>query len=207
MKNILIILLLFFSNSSIAIEKRYESYEEIVDRLSQRRREQIKTQVYTSLPSERFHVSLGAVTNSSSYQINNIGTINSQGLLFGFGLPVIQSQLYLESNIKFFKDNSVARNEVSLQQLETRFTHKEPLSFALFNMGVGLSARYLEAKNTLNGDNKQYVTPNMLFLLGLERRFTERVSVAGDLSYHRSLRSQDDGKNVIDFAIRLNYHL
>lgn len=207
MKYILTIVLIFSANSSWATDKQYESYDEIVDRLSQRRREQIKTQAYTSLPTEKFHLSLGAVTNSSSYRMNNLGTVNSQGLLFGVGLPIIQHQLYFESNIKFFKDNSVAFNDVSLQQLETRLVHKEPTSIALMNFGFGFSARYLDTKNKITGDSRQFMTPNMMFLLGLERRITERVSVAGDLSYHRSLRSQDDGKNVVDFAVRLNYHL
>ena len=206
MKSIFISVLLFSSFSSLAAEKQYESYEQIVNRLSRERSDQLRTQVSTTLPQEHFHVMLGGVNNSSSYRLNNLGTVNSQGLMLGLAVPLIAQQLYVEGLAKFFKNQNVSENEVSLHQFEARIAHKEPMNFALLNLGAGLSTRFLDAQDS-SGNRVQYNTPNFMFLIGLERRITSSMSVAGDVSYHRSLREQDDGKNVIDLAIRLNYHL
>lgn len=120
-------------------------------------------------------------------------------------MPLIASQLFIEGYGKFYKNNSSGGAVTGLSQYELRLAHKERLDFAILNLGVGASVRRIEVQTATAQDDVQ--TPNLMITAGLERRVTPRISLAGDLGYHRSLRDDPTGKNTVEFVFRLNYHL
>jgi alpha-acetolactate decarboxylase len=205
MKYLVIILSQFLVSVCFAAEKPYESYDQIVERLSKYRKQQVTEQISTTLPVEKFHMSFGLTNTSTRISDGNIGGVNQNGFLVGVAQPLISQQLFFEGFGKFFQNSDDENVRAGLQQYELRLSHKERLSFALLNMGVGVSARFLSITTpTLSND---YRIPSALITLGLERRLANRISVAGDVALHRSLRENDNGKNTAEFVLRLNYHL
>ncbi len=206
MKNILFIIALIISPVSQAAEKSYDSYNDIVDKLSAERNQRILTKMPTILAlEERFHLILGLSNSSTNIEHANVGTVSQNGFLFGAAVPMISGQLYAEGFAKFFNAARESDSSTSLRQFEARISHKEPLSFAIWNMGVGGSVRFMEVES--NSNTKSIRTPNFVLTTGFERNITQRVSVAGDLGYHRSLQSDVNGKNSFEFILRMNYHL
>ncbi len=205
MKYLVFILSEFLVSVCFAAEKPYESYDQIVERLSKYRKQQVTEQISTSLPLEKFHMSFGLTNTSTRISDGGIGGVSQNGFLIGAAHPLIAQQLFLEGYGKFFQNSSNENVRAGLQQYELRLSHKERLSFALLNMGVGVSARFLSITSpTISND---YRIPSALITLGLERRLANRISVAGDVALHRSLRENDNGKNTAEFVFRLNYHL
>jgi hypothetical protein len=205
MKYILFILCQVLWSVCFANEKPYESYDEIVERLSKYRRQQATEQLSTSVPYQNFHMSFGLTNTSTRVTNSNIGHLSQNGFLIGIAQPLISQQLFFEVFGKFFQDSNEENVRAELQQYEVRLSHKERLSFAVLNMGLGASARFLSVQTPVLSND--YRIPSILATLGLERRIASRLSVAGDIGLHRSLRDNSDGRSTTEFTLRLNYHL
>jgi len=183
----------------------YENYDNIVKDLSAQRDMKVASQVATSVPHQRFHLSLGYVNSSTKIDYTGMGNISQSGLLLGGAYPLLSNQLFFEAFGKFFQDTTENSVNAKMQQYEIRVAHKEPLSFAILNVGVGTSVRRMSFSGPLGGDDM--MIPGLLIGAGLERRISSRVSVAGDLGYHRSLKEENNGKDLVELVLRLNYHL
>jgi hypothetical protein len=188
-----------------AADKPYESYDEIVNRLSKYRKEQVVTQMTTTVPKEKFHVSFGLSNSSTRVSQEGVGSLSQNGFVLGLAQPIISQQLFFEAFGKFYQSSNENTARAELQQYEMRLSHKESLDFAVLNLGVGASARFLTVQ-TPNITN-DYRIPSLLVTLGLERRLAQSLSVAFDTSFHRGLRENPNGKNSTEFVLRLNYHL
>jgi hypothetical protein len=205
MKYILFIVCEVFLSVCFASEKPYESYDEIVERLSKYRRQQVTQQLSTSVPYQNFHMSFGLTNTSTRVTDNNIGNLSQNGFLIGIAQPLISQQLFFEVFGKIFQDSNENGVQSELQQYEVRLSHKERMSFAVLNLGLGASARFLSVQNPVLSND--YRTPSLLATIGLERRIASRLSVAGDIGLHRSLRENTNGRSTTEFTLRLNYHL
>ena len=202
---ILLIIFQLFNFASAATNKPYESYEEIVDRLSNYRSQKISTDLQTSVPTEKFHVMLGLANTSTKIADSGMGSVSHTGFGIGAAFPLIEKQLFVEIAGKFFKSVDDGALSSGLQQYEAKINHKEPLTFGILNVGAGMSARFL----TLNTPDNQvdYRIPSLLLTTGLERRLTSRISLGGELGYHRSLKDDPNGKNTLELGFKFNYNL
>lgn len=197
--------------ASAAPNKPYESYEEIVERLSQRRSQSIASHASTSIPKEKYYISLGLANTSSRISDRNIGSINSTGFSLGAAIPLIEKELFFEVAGKIFRNSDVGTYNADLQQVEAKLTHREPLQYFILNIGAGLSTRFMQVSGNSGSNaswfNQNYITPSLLLLVGAERRVSSRISLQGDLGYHRAVNSNPNGKNTLELAFHLNYHL
>lgn len=203
--SILLIIFQLFQFAAADTNKPYESYEEIVDRLSSYRSQKISTEMSTSIPRERFHVALGLTNTSTRINDFGMGSVSHTGFSLGAALPLIEQQLFFEGAAKFFKGADNGNMSSSLQQFEAKINHKEPLQFAILNVGAGMSTRFLNL--TTPTTEMSYRIPSLLLSTGLERRITQRMSLGGELGYHRSMKSDANGRNTLELAFKLNYHL
>jgi hypothetical protein len=203
---ILIIIFQLLQFASAEANKPYESYDEIVDKLSSYRSQKLSTQLSTSLPRERFHISVGASNTSTNINMFGLGSVSHTGFLLGAAFPIIEKQFFLELNGKFY--GGVDQDGISsdLQQFDSRLVHKESMEFAILNLGAGMSTRFLSVRGP-DGTEVNYRIPSLLLMTGLERRFSTRMSLGADIGYHRSFKSDSNGKNTIELAFHLNYHL
>jgi hypothetical protein len=206
MKTLLLILVSVAFNSAFAEQRSYENYNEIVDQLTAQRAQKISTHMSVSIPAEeRFQMIFGLTNSSTTLQRDGIGGISQNGFLLGSAIPLIGTQLFAEGFAKFYQSSTENETNASLQQYELRLTHKEPLSYALLNLGIGTSMRFMKLANDTNTSTLH--TPSLLLTAGLERRVTDRMSFAGDLGYHHSLSNDGSGKNAVELVVRMNYHL
>ncbi len=205
MKYLFLILIELFVSVCFAADKPYESYDEIVDRLSKYRSKQAVQQMSTSVPKENFHMSFGLSNSSTRVTQESVGSLSQNGFVLGLAQPLISQQLFFEVFGKFYQSSTENSVRAQLQQYEVRLGHKERLDFAVLNLGVGASARFLSV-STPNISN-DYNIPGLLVTAGLERRLAQSLSVAFDLALHRGLRENPNGKNSTEFVLRLNYHL
>lgn len=205
MKYTVLIVIELFVSVCFAADKPYESYDEIVDRLSKYRTKQVVQQMSTSVPKEKFHVSFGLSNSSTRVSQEGAGSISQNGFALGVAQPLISQQLFFEAFGKFYQSSTENSIRSELQQYEVRLSHKESLDFALLNLGVGASARFLSvATPSISND---YRIPGLLVTVGLERRLAQSLSVAFDAALHRGLRENPNGKNSTEFILRMNYHL
>jgi len=202
---IFLIVFHFISFVSAETNKPYEGYTEIVERLSNYKHQKVSHQLSTTVPRERFHVTLGLTNTSTTVNKFNMGSVSHTGFLMGAAMPLIEQQLFFEVNAKLYQSIDDGPVNASLQQFDVRVSHKEPLEFAILNMGAGLSTRFLNVSSL--GDESSYRIPSLMFVGGLERRMSQRVSLAGDIGYHRSFKNDPNGKNTFEMVFRLNYHL
>lgn len=202
---ILLIIFQLFSFASAETNKPYESYEEIVEKLSRSRSQKISTQLSTSMPRERFHVALGVSNTSTKIVHQGMGSVSHTGFMLGVAVPLIEKQLFFEAAGKFYKSVDDGLLSSNLSQFEGKIVHKESLDFAILNLGAGLSTRFLSVKTPT--DEVNYRIPSLLLMTGLERRLTTRISLGGDIGIHRSFKDDPNGKNTFELAFRFNYHL
>lgn len=157
------------------------------------------------MPRERFHIALGLSNTNTKVNDYGLGTVVHNGFAVGVALPLIEKQLFVELNGKFYKSVDDGIFNSSLQQFDARINHKEPLDFAILNLGAGLSSRFLTVSSFNTETN--YRIPSLMLSSGLERRVTSRISLAGELGYHRSFKDNANGKNTFELGFRFNYHL
>ena len=188
-----------------AADKPYESYDEIVDRLSKYRSKQVVEQMSTSVPKEKFHMSFGLTNSSTRVAQEGVGSLSQNGFALGIAQPLISQQLFFEAFGKFYQSSTENNIRAELQQYEVRLSHKERLDFAVLNLGIGASARFLSVSSP--NISNDYKIPALLVTVGLERRLAQSLSVAFDTALHRGLRENPNGKNSTEFILRLNYHL
>lgn len=203
--SILLIIFHLFHFASANNNKPYEGYEEIVEKLSSYRTQRLTNKLSTSMPRERFHIALGLSNTNTKVNDYGLGTVVHNGFAVGVALPLIEKQLFVELNGKFYKSVDDGIFNSSLQQFDARINHKEPLDFAILNLGAGLSSRFLTVSSFNTETN--YRIPSLMLSSGLERRVTSRISLAGELGYHRSFKDNANGKNTFELGFRFNYHL
>ncbi len=75
-----------------AADKPYESYDEIVDRLSKYRSQQVVQQMSTSVPKEKFHVSFGLSNSSTRVAQESVGSLSQNG--FALKAPTEPKELH-----------------------------------------------------------------------------------------------------------------
>jgi len=206
MKTLIILFACLSTITAFAADRSYDSYNDIVDKLSAERNQSVHTQMQVTVPTrERLELSLGVVNSSTSIEHAGIGSINQNGFAFGAAVPMMGNEFYGEGYAQFFNTARNGDASTSLRQFELRISHKEPLSFAIWNLGLGGSARLLQIESPLGDKNVR--TPAVAVMTGLERRVSERISLAGDLEYLHSLSNGNDDKNSFELLVRMNYHL
>lgn len=203
--SILLILLQLFHSAAAETNKPYESYEEIVERLSSYRSQKISTEMSTSIPRERFHVAFGLTNTSTRISDFGMGSVSHTGFSLGAALPLIEQQLFFEAGAKFYNGVDNGNLSSSLQQFEAKINHKEALNFAILNVGAGVSTRLLSL--TTPDTEINYRIPSLLISTGLERRINQSMSFGGELGFHRSMKNDPNGRNTVELALKLNYHL
>lgn len=188
----------------------YESYDEIVDKLSYYNKSSTSTnQAYRSeiRTFSRAHVGLGlsqtffdadAVALDSSMQ-------NQGGLLINVGVDVLNPSWGLEGSYSNFGSQNTNNSEIKLREFSIKGLYKPSINKTwTMRMGAGVSSRFLDISNPAT--NVSFKTPSALFLFGLDSYISQFVSVGADLSFKTAMISDTIDNNSVDLAFRVDTH-
>lgn len=188
----------------------YESYDEIVDKLSKySNTEVIKKPVYTS-SSRTFstaHLGLGFTQTFYDADASNLNSNmqNQGGLLVTVGVDLLNEQWGVEGSFINFGKLETSNSDVKLKEFTIRGLYK-PSVAKNWNMrlGLGVSSRFLDVSNSET--NRSYKTPSGLFLFGIESYMNSFISVGADLSFKTAMINDTIDKNSVDLAFKVDTH-
>lgn len=207
MKYLAIILTFALCSTAFA---EFESYDEIVDKLSRADSNSLTTnQAYRSeiRTFSRAHIGLGlaqtffdadAVALDSSMQ-------NQGGLIINIGVDVLSTKWGLEGSYANFGTQNTDDTQIKLREFAIKGLYKPSINKTwTMRLGLGVSSRFLDIVN--QSTNESYKTPSGLFLFGLDSYISQSVSVGADLSFKTALIDDTIDNTSVDLAFRVDTH-
>lgn len=187
----------------------YESYDDIVDKLTQYNRSTTTAEAYRAeiRTFSQAHVGLGlsqsffdadAVALDSSMQ-------NQGGLSINFGVDVLSTRWGLEGTYSNFGTQNTNDTKIKLREYSIKGLFKPSINKTWsMRMGLGVSSRFLDINNARTSES--YKTPSGLFLFGIQSYISQFVSVGADVSFKTAMISETIDNNSVDLSFRVDTH-
>jgi hypothetical protein len=207
MKPVIFLFALFSVSIGLA---DYESYDEIVSKLSTYENRSLSDQqVYRRevRTFSRAHIGLGLAQtffDADAVALNS-RMQNQGGLVINVGVDVMSSRWGLEGSYANFGTQNTDSNEIRLREFTLRGLYKPSLNKTwTMRMGVGVSSRFLDVSNPQV--EQSFRTPSGLFLFGMDSYISQFISVGADLSFKTAMIADTIDKNSVDLAFRIDTH-
>ena len=212
----------FLCHLSSTLLANFESYDEIVDKLSKYgTTEKIKTKKPTfkkDIPP-MVHMGLGLTqsffgTHGSSSgvpladQSPTVSIQNQGGVMINLGVDVLNRNWGLEGSYANFGIQETEDRSLQLREFAIKGVYKPLLSSTwTLRTGVGMSARFLDIISSgQNQINQSHKTPSGLFFLALDNYLTPFVSVGADLGLKTALIEDTIDRASVDLTFRVDTH-
>ena len=221
MKHLIFFAMIFFVglNCTAAVddddEESYESYTEILNRLS---KPKAVTSSKTSIDTESrisrlgdtiFHAGVGFI---GMYQIIEINKsthreyLQNTGFQASFGIDLLSPVLLAEGTVRSFESNNLSWTKFSLKEFDLKFAYKPRLVEQLgLKMGAGISARYSVYRRP-SGEEFYYTTPASVLFGGFDIFVSEMISFGIESSYRSALVGQTADQSAADATFRIDGH-
>lgn len=188
----------------------YESYDEIVDKLSKYSNTEVTQKPVFTSSSRTFstaHLGLGFTQTFYDADASSLNSNmqNQGGLLVTVGVDLLNEQWGVEGSFINFGKLEASNSDIKLKEFTIRGLYK-PSVAKNWNMrlGLGVSSRFLDISNS--EINRSYKTPSGLFLFGIESYMNSFISVGADLSFKTAMINDTIDKNSIDLAFKVDTH-
>ena len=207
MKYLVFILTVFIGFNTMA---DYESYDEIVDKLSKYTTTEVTTKPRYTDSSRTFstaHLGLGFTQTFYDADATNFNSRmqNQGGFLVTVGVDLLNEKWGIEGSYINYGKLEASNSSLKLKEFTIRGLYKPSIA-KNWNMrlGLGVSSRFLDIANA--EINQSYKTPNGLFLFGIESYMNSFISVGADLSFKTAMINDTIDKNSIDLAFKVDTH-
>jgi hypothetical protein len=188
----------------------YESYDEIVDKLSSYKNTELRqNQAYRAeiRTFSKAHIGLGLT--QSFFDADAVGfnskIQNQGGLLINVGVDVFNPSWGVEGSYANYGTSNESNSQLKLREFTLKGLYKPSIDKTWsMRIGLGFSSRFLDISNTLA--NSKYKTPSGLFLFGIESYINSFVSVGADINFKTAMISETIDKNSVDLAFRVDTH-
>lgn len=207
MKTITLLLTVLFAFPSFA---DYESYDEIVDKLSNYETTELsKNPAYRGeLRSfSRAHIGLGLAQTFFDADATALDSNmqNQGGLAINIGVDVLSHKWGIEGSYSNFGTNNVDATQIKLREFSLKGLYKPTLSKNWsMRVGMGFSSRFLNINNPATSE--EYKTPSAVFVMGLDSYINSFVSIGADFSFKTAMIDDTIDKNSADVSFRVDTH-
>jgi hypothetical protein len=204
------IIFIFIFVMSSTVPASYESYDEIVDKLSR----------YDDAPTEpsqssrggvrsfsRAHIGLGIAQSFFDADVAGLDSRvqNQGGLIINLGVDLLSSTWGVEGSYTNFGSQNTDSTEINLREFSLKGLYKPQLSSSwVMRLGLGLSSRFLDISNMAGVSS--YQTPSGLFLFGMDSYISRRISIGADLSFKTAMISDTIDQSSVDLSFRVDTH-
>ena len=207
MKYLFFILTILAASTTLA---DYESYDEIVDKLSKFSTTETHTPKKYVAPMRTFskaHLGLGFTQTFYDADAVNLDSRmqNQGGLLIAVGIDLLNEKWAIEGSYINYGKIQPSSNTIKLREFTVRALYKPNMNKSWnARIGLGVSSRFLNVSNSQI--NEDYRTPSGLFLFGLESYINSSVSFGADLSFKTAMIDDTIDKNSVDLAFKVDTH-
>ena len=205
---LLIITTLAFSFNSYA---DFESYDQIVDKLSKytKDKREIKAQSSGNVRSYSMaHIGLGASQtfyDPSRSPLSSTSFQNQGGLIIKLGFDLFSPQWGLEGSFANYGRLNNQETDIRLREFSLKGLYKpEVANNWNMRLGIGMSSRFLDLQTPLG--SASYKTPSGLFTVGIDSYINSFISVGADLNFKTAMISDSIDQNSVDLAFRIDTH-
>lgn len=204
MKKIIFTILLY-SNFSLA--ESYESYDEIVDRLTRQQNtyKSFSLQQVEADP-DKIHMGMGLV--HSFYSLRGLessgSTYDQGGVGFSIGIDLFKSKWLAEGTFKNLGSKTFNYDNISLREFELRAIHR-PWSYRRLQVkwGAGVGARYISVTGDTSSNEQ---TPTLLGLLGMDAYLGAGISIGPEFNLKKTFTGISSNNIAADIALRIDAH-
>lgn len=208
MKYLSLLLIVFVGAPAFA---QYESYDEIVEKLSKYTdTTPIKRSSKPSFETRDFamvHAGLGIT--QTFYDADAAGLNSSMqnqgGLLINIGADVLSRKWAIEGSFANYGRTETSNSNIKLREYTLKGLYKPSITKNWsMRLGLGFSSRFLDVQNAVT--NQSYKTPSGLFLMGIDTYISRMISVGADLNFKTSMIDDTIDKNSVDLSFRVDTH-
>lgn len=191
----------------------YESYDSIVNELSSSSYTASQASTKDSFETIRFHVGVGLVTSTTKISTplpTTAKDVDLQGFEARFGIDLFTPHWVAESAVRSYNPESYASGEVHLREFDLLVLYHTSAGRPFdFNIGGGMTARYLTFNNITSRENfaRDNTTPSSVFTLGVDFGLTRAFSLGAQISYRNPFVNETADKGSIDGGVQLTGHL
>lgn len=212
MKTLTLILIFFFAHPTWAYttDTNYESYDQIVNRLSKRSKVDVRharVNTLTGRSYSRAHAGIGMGQTFFDSNYPSDSQIQQQGgLMLGLAVDLLSPQFGLEGNFYNYGQHSDSKSSIRLKEFALRALYRPQISKGWYaKAGLGFSSRFLQV-NEVNAQARQYRTPSMMLSMGVDAYLNSFLSVGAEFAFKTAMIHDTVDKNSADLTVRLDTH-
>jgi len=209
MKTWMLIFGLLAGPNAFSANHSYESYDDIVDKLSRYNDGSvIERKRYKPLHT-RAHAGMGLSQTffQSSSSDGDQNGLEHGGLMLSLGMDVFSSRWGIEGSFQNFGRSQGATSQYQLREWNMKAFYKPQIGLDWFlRVGGGVSSRFLKVKNLDTQAEREWNTPSLSLTLGVDTYLTRMLSFGADLNYKNALIQDTIDSQSIDVSFRIDTH-
>lgn len=190
-----------------ADDESYSGYESIIKELSASHYSHVNQ---TAKPNEviRFHAGVGMITSRLSLDLPSglPDATTLRGYEARFGIDLFSPNWIAETAVRTFDPEPILNTQLSLREFDLLIVYNNEIGRPLhFNIGGGISARYLDLQGQIANDiAPSNTTPASILTAGISARFTPQISMGAQVSLRSPIVQETIDRGSLDGSIRLS---
>lgn len=192
--------------------ENYDGYDSIVRELSSTHSEAPPRSEGT-LDTVRFHLGLGLISSSIALDLPKpykSGAVLMQGFGARLGIDLFSPYWVAETGIRSYNPEKFSSHEVHLREFDLLILyHTAPGRTFDFNIGGGMTARYLDVSGSVTEANfpSENITPSSVITLGFDFGLAKAFSIGAQISYRSPFISRTADSGSFDGGLMFTSHL
>lgn len=182
------------------------TYEDLVQRISQKKNQISRSQTEPQLESLMIHAGFGLTTAVNSININGKDTLKSQnGFQLSLGIDLFSENFMAEGAIRNFGQSYSGFETRSLREFDLKLLyHDKYANHTGFHLGSGLGTRFLKISDSASNVNISDTTPALIAVGGIDAYVARNTSVGFEMGWRSALVTSTIDKNAMDLTVRLD---
>jgi hypothetical protein len=187
------------------------SYDQLVNRLSQRKSSIIQNQSHP-LDDIQIHAGVAYTLSQLNLELGNRSTSRQMtGFQLSFGIDLFSPNWIAEGAIRNFGTHNLANETRSFRELDLKVLyHSNPAISTTgstvysndYTFGTGISTRYLKYHDSQYDINT--TTPGFILLSGINGHFNKYLNAGAEISYRTSLITDSPDRGSFDLLFKMD---
>lgn len=199
---------LLLASTFVQAATEYEevSYEDLVNRLNQRKTSVIQN-ANDPLDQIKLHAGFGLISSANNIKADNSrNDIRYQnGFQLSLGIDLFSPDWVAETALRNFGQVQSGTESRSLREFDLKFMNRGAFSSgSYYRLGTGIGNRYLRLEDAARGISISENTPTALFFGGIDAFVQKNLSLGVEAGLRTSMTTETVDKNSFDLTLRLD---
>ena len=185
------------------------SYDELLNEISAKKKRLAAGDTREANEPPRLHAGLGYVNSFTNLSANRKNyNRHASGIQVSLGADLSSPNWIAEGIFRNFGTSSSGSEDFSIRDIEGRVAYTDKLEGVWhYNLGAGLSNRFLKFSDSTSGVNVDETTPSFVISTGFSAKVHKRLSLGAELSARTPMSNNSADKSSVDVAFRLTTSL